>query len=87
MASLSFALIGCGPMGRGLADALKQVPEARVVAVADPLEEARQQAAEAYGAEAYADYGCGADDVGSDRGSARPSTKRSRWRRDRWRVL
>jgi predicted dehydrogenase len=56
MASLAFALIGCGPMGRGLADALKQVAEARVTAVADPAEEARQQAAEAHGAEAYADY-------------------------------
>jgi predicted dehydrogenase len=57
MASLAFALIGCGPMGRGLADALKQVSEARLTAVADPMEEARQQAAEAHGAEAYAEYG------------------------------
>src|SRR5512140_569179 len=42
--ALRFGLIGCGPMGRELAKSVQQIPEAKVVVVADPVEEARQQA-------------------------------------------
>jgi predicted dehydrogenase len=53
---LNVGLIGCGPMGRGLADSLHRRSGARVAAVADPVQEARQRAAEAYGAQPFAEY-------------------------------
>jgi predicted dehydrogenase len=43
-------------MGRRLADSLASRTDARVVAVVDPVLEARQQAATAYQAEGYADH-------------------------------
>jgi len=53
MTAVSVGLIGCGRMGRALADSLRKIEEARLVAVADPVEEARRRAAQAYGAQAY----------------------------------
>lgn len=56
MEVVRFALIGCGPMGRRLADSLASRADARVAAVVDPAAEARHQAAEAYRADGYADH-------------------------------
>jgi predicted dehydrogenase len=56
VSEVTFGLIGCGPMGRGLADSLAKRNDARIAAVADPAETARQQAAEAYQARGYANY-------------------------------
>ncbi len=56
MARLGVGLIGCGPMGRSLAKSLQSVPEAALVAVSDPVEEARQQAAQEQRVPAHADY-------------------------------
>jgi len=53
---LGFGLVGCGGMGRSLGDSLRARTDSRIVAVADPAEEARGKAAEAYGAEGYGDY-------------------------------
>jgi len=54
--AVRFALIGCGPMACQLADSLASRTDARVVAVVDPVSEARQRAAEAYQAEGYAEH-------------------------------
>ena len=56
MSELRVGLIGCGPMGRKLADSLTKRSDARVAAVADPAGEARRQAAEAYGAQGCAEW-------------------------------
>lgn len=56
--ALRFGLIGCGPMGRRLAEELIKLPDACLVAVADPADEARAAAVEAYQAEAYAEPEC-----------------------------
>lgn len=56
MDAVRFALIGCGPMACQLADSLASRTDARVVAVVDPVSEARQRAAEAYQAEGYAEH-------------------------------
>jgi len=53
---LSVGLIGCGLMGRTLADSFYKRRDARVVAVCDPLTSSREGAARAYEAAAYADY-------------------------------
>ena len=53
---LPVGLIGCGLMGRMLADSFHRMRDARVVAVCDPLSSSREGAARAYEAEAYADY-------------------------------
>jgi predicted dehydrogenase len=44
-------------MGRSLADSITKRSDCRLVVAADPLTEARQQAAQAYGAVEFADYG------------------------------
>jgi predicted dehydrogenase len=49
-------LIGCGPMGRNLANAVVKRSDCRVVAVADPAADAAQESAEAYRAEGYSEY-------------------------------
>ena len=56
MAVMRFGLIGCGPMGRDLAKHLREVSETAVVAVSDPADDARQQAAQAHNAQAYTEY-------------------------------
>ena len=56
MSELRLGLIGCGPMGRKLADSLAKRNDARVTVVADPVEEARRQAAEAYDAQSCAHW-------------------------------
>ena len=56
MSELSLGLIGCGPMGRRLADSLVKRSDCRVAAVADPIAEARQEAAEAYAAHSHGEY-------------------------------
>jgi len=56
LSELGFGLIGCGQMGRSLADSIIRRSDSRLVAVADPAAEARQQAAQAYSALAFADY-------------------------------
>lgn len=55
MADVRVGLIGCGGMGRELAQHLRQVPGATLVAVSDPVEEARSQAAGQFGVPAHAD--------------------------------
>jgi len=56
VSELRLGLIGCGPMGRKLADSLAKRNDARVTVVADPVEEARRQAAEAYDAQSCAHW-------------------------------
>lgn len=56
MTTLGLGLIGCGGMGRALASAARNVPGACVVAVADPLEQPRREAAEQFEAQGYDDY-------------------------------
>jgi predicted dehydrogenase len=56
LSELGFGLIGCGQMGRSLADSITKRSDCRLVVAADPLTEARQQAAQTHGALAFADY-------------------------------
>ena len=56
-------LIGAGVMGRAHAQALSSVPQAQIVAVADPLLERARELANRYRAQAYADYRDLLDDV------------------------
>jgi len=53
---LSIGLVGCGGMGKMLADAFHTTGEARVAAVCDPAGPARGNAAELYRARAFADH-------------------------------
>jgi predicted dehydrogenase len=50
------AVIGVGSMGRNHARVYSELPEAQLVAVSDVNPQAAQDAAEKYGARAYADY-------------------------------
>lgn len=52
---LRFAIIGCGVIGPTHADALKTLPEARLVAVADVVAERAEQLAGRHGVAAYSD--------------------------------
>src|SRR5947207_4321932 len=56
-------LIGAGVMGRAHAQALSSVPQAQIIAVADPILERAQALAGPYKAQAYADYRDLLDDV------------------------
>ena len=56
-------LIGAGVMGHAHAQALSSVPQAQIVAVADPLLERARELANRYRAQAYADYRDLLDDV------------------------
>src|SRR5947208_11157139 len=56
-------LIGAGVMGRAHAQALSSVPQAQIVAVADPILERAQELAGPYKAQAYVDYRDLLDDV------------------------
>ncbi|MFB3882314.1 MAG: Gfo/Idh/MocA family protein [Armatimonadota bacterium] len=56
MSALGIGLIGCGQMGRSLAEAIAQRSDARLVGAADPAAEARDRAAREYGATAFEDY-------------------------------
>lgn len=54
---LNAAVVGCGVISGPHLDALKRLPNARVVAVCDPSEDAREAVAKKYGvAKTYADY-------------------------------
>lgn len=52
---LRFGIIGCGVIGNGHAEALALLPEAELVAVADPVPERAQELADRSGAEAFDD--------------------------------
>jgi len=56
MARVGFGIIGCGNIGPLHAEAISQVRGARLVAVADVVEESARKLAAKYGAEPYADY-------------------------------
>lgn len=56
MSVVSFALIGCGSMGRTLADSLREHRDSHLVAAADPNEDARLQAVAKYGVQGYTRY-------------------------------
>jgi predicted dehydrogenase len=56
MEPIGIGLIGCGGMGRGLAQSLQGVEGARLVAVSDVAEEAGQQAAAEFQVPYYRDY-------------------------------
>lgn len=53
---LNFAIIGCGRIAPRHAQALAEIPDAKLVAVCDVLESRAQQFADKYGAEAHTDY-------------------------------
>jgi predicted dehydrogenase len=54
---LRFGILGCGVIGTGHAEALASLPEAELVAVADPVAERAQELADRWNAEAYEDLG------------------------------
>jgi len=54
--ALRFGLIGCGRIAPRHAQSLGELPEARLLAVADIVESRAQHFAQDYGAEAYLDY-------------------------------
>ena len=56
MARVGFGIIGCGNIGPLHAEAISQVRGARLVAVADVVEESARKLARQYGAEPYAYY-------------------------------
>ena len=56
-------VIGAGVMGRAHAQALSSIPQAQIVAVADPILERARDLAGRYKAQAYADYRDLPDDV------------------------
>ena len=56
MARVGFGIVGCGNIGPVHAEAISQVRGARLVAVADVVEENARKLAAQYGAEPYTDY-------------------------------
>jgi predicted dehydrogenase len=54
--ALNFALLGCGRIAPRHAQALAELPGAKLVAVCDVVESRARQFAQKYGAEAYTDY-------------------------------
>jgi len=56
MARIGFGIIGCGNIGPVHAEAISQVPRARLVAVSDVVEQNAQRLAQKYSACPYADY-------------------------------
>jgi predicted dehydrogenase len=56
MAVVGFGIIGCGNIGPIHAEAISQVPRARLVAVSDVVEQNAQRLAQKYSACPYADY-------------------------------
>ena len=53
---LRFAIIGTGNIGPFHADAISKIDGAKLVAVADIVEERAKQLADKYNADAYTDY-------------------------------
>lgn len=56
MAKINFGLIGCGAVARKHGEALKNIKEAQLVAVADTVEECAKNFAAQYGGKVYTDY-------------------------------
>ena len=56
MSKLRIAVVGTGHLGRIHAKLLQQVDGVELIGLSDPLESARQRAAELFGVDAYADY-------------------------------
>lgn len=53
---MNFAIIGCGFISKKHAEAIKKIPDARLVAVSDMVEERMKPYVEEYGATAYKDF-------------------------------
>lgn len=56
MAEVGYGIIGCGNIAPMHAEAIEEVPGARLIAVSDVVERNAQQMAERFGAVAYTDY-------------------------------
>ncbi len=56
MDNIRIGLIGCGRISVNHIDAISKLPEAKLVAVCDPIKERADEAAKKCGAEAYTDY-------------------------------
>ncbi len=52
---LRFGIIGCGVIGPTHAEAINSLPDAQLIAVADPLAERAQKLADKYGVTPYID--------------------------------
>lgn len=53
---MNFAIIGCGFISKKHAEAIKNIPNAKLIAVSDMVEERMKPYIEEYGAEAYTDF-------------------------------
>jgi len=56
MEKIRFGIIGCGAVSQAHIEAIKSIPEAELVAVADVVEEKAVQTAARWGCKAYGDY-------------------------------
>lgn len=56
MPKINFGLIGCGAVARKHGEAIKNIDEAQLVAVADTVEDCAKSFAEQYGGKVYTDY-------------------------------
>ena len=53
---MNFGIIGCGFISKKHAEAIKNIPNAKLIAVSDMVEERMETFVEEYGSEAYTDY-------------------------------
>src|SRR5699024_1086553 len=53
---MNFAIIGCGFISKKHAEAIKNIPNTKLIAVSDIVEERMETYVEEYGAEAYKDF-------------------------------